>query len=98
MKILINAPFPVKEHLRDLIHEKVQKLTTFYHRIDRIDVYLRREIKDHESGNSLELRVHAPHKEFFAAEKSSDFESALSEAVEKIRVQLLKHKSKLRRF
>ncbi len=98
MKIQMNAPFKVSDHLQALVDEKVGKLETFFERIQSIEVFLKDEENSNQQapkGNTVEIRVQVPGQTLYADYSSDTFEKALAETVEKMRRQLIKHKEKV---
>ena len=94
MKIMIHSPFDTGDYLRDLIDEKVRKLNHFFHPIERVDVYLKNELKDKDAGKIVEMRVHIPGREVFAVEGAPKFEVAVQATFNKMKAQLQKQKSR----
>ncbi len=95
MTIQVNAPFQVSDSLRALIDEKVNKLMTYYERIESAEVFFRDE--DHNThatslANTAEIKLIVPGHILYADETSESFEKSLSAATEKMRKQLIKHK------
>ncbi len=95
MKIHIHAPFEVNSALKELIEKRVQKLTTFYDRIIKADVYLKLEDKKSPDGQIVEINMHLPGKDAFAKEGADSFEKAVAATTNKLERQLKKRKEKL---
>ncbi len=95
MQILIHAPWEVNEYLETVIREKVGKLTTYYDRIERADVYLKMGDATAPEAKLLEIRLAVPKDDLFAKDVGESFEQAVAGAAEKLRRQLLKRKDKL---
>lgn len=101
MTIQVNAPFKVSDNLQALIEEKVEKLGTFFERIQSAEVFLKDEENSNQQdprGNTVELRIHVPGNTLFADFSAETFEKALAETTEKMRRQLIKHKEKISSF
>ena len=94
MKILIHAPFEVNSTLKALIEKKVTKLTTFYDRIIKVDVFLKLDDPKAPDGKVVEMSMHLPGKDAFAKETSDTFEKAIAATVSKLERQLKKRKEK----
>lgn len=92
---MIHAPWQVNEWFEHLVNENIQKLETFYDRIERADVYLKNDENDPERGKTVEIRLAIPHNDLFAAAQADEIEKALTDATAKIRRQLIKRKELL---
>ncbi len=95
MKINIQAPWEVNQYLNNIIHEKVNKLDTYFKGIIHTNVFLK--LGEHKSPNdkTIEIRMSLPGPYIFAESSSDTYEKALVNATEKIRKQLVKRKEKL---
>ncbi len=96
MKIQIHAPFEVKNTLKTLIEKKVNKLSTFYDRIIKVDVFLKLEDAKVHEGKMVEINIDLPGKDAFAKDQSDTFEKALAATTNKLERQLKKRKEKLK--
>jgi putative sigma-54 modulation protein len=85
--------FDADQKLINFIEEKVEKLTQYYDKIIRSDVSLKLEPADREN-KIAEIRLYVPGKELFAKKQCKTFEEATDEAVEALRRQIIKFKSK----
>ncbi len=95
MQIDIQTPDNVTltEHLEQIIHQKVEKLSQIYQHIMGCTVYL------HDNGHGqydkeVEIKVTVKDNTLFAKEKENSFEKALDLTVEAMRKQVQKHKEK----
>ncbi|MGF1533528.1 MAG: ribosome hibernation-promoting factor, HPF/YfiA family [Bernardetiaceae bacterium] len=97
MKLQIHSiHFDAAEHLTDFIQQKVDKLETFFDAIIDGEVFLRLDKGEHARQNKMvEIKLNIPGQTLFAKEIDVSFEAATDEAVESLRRQLRKHKSKL---
>lgn len=97
MYIQVHANFHVSEHLQQLIEEKVNKLATFHDRITGADIFLKAEEKRHEKPleQTVELNIQIPGQVLHTEEHAESYEKSLYGAVDKMRIQLLKHKGQL---
>lgn len=87
--------FDADQKLLDFIQKKASKLETFYDRIIDGEVFLRLD-KDEKNGNKIvEIKINIPGQQLFAKEQSKSFEAATDQAVEALRRQIRKHKSKV---
>jgi len=98
MKLQIHSVhFDADQKLLDFINKKVAKLETFFDRITSGEVYLRLEKGEHSRENkTVEIKLFIPNNNVFAKEKGTSFEAATDEAVEALKKQVSKHKTKLR--
>ena len=88
--------FTADEKLTQHIQKRVEKLETFYPRIQRIEVFLKLENESSSVRDKVvEMRVHVPGNDLYAADTSKSFEASTDEVVEQLRRQLVKHKEKL---
>lgn len=82
------------EDLHSFINKRIEKLTVFYDRIVDGEVYLKVE-NNHKVENKLaEVKIRIPGHELFAKKQCKSFEEAVDMAVEAIRRQLRKQKTK----
>jgi len=96
MKIQIHAPFEVNNVLETLIQKKLNKLTTFYDRIIRADVFLKLEDPRDPKGKIVEINMHLPGKDAFAKVTSDGYEKAIAATANKLERQLKKRKDRLK--
>lgn len=88
--------FDADPKLLEFIQKKLEKLETFYDRITGGEVFLRLDksesskIKD----KILEIKIKVPNAELFVKEKGKSFEEATDLAVEALKIQIKKYKSK----
>jgi len=87
--------FTADQKLIDYTERKIGKLEHFFDHIIDVDVYLKfdsahSQIKE----KSVNLRMRVPGTTLDAEEHSSIFETAIDNAVESLKRQLLKHKDK----
>jgi len=88
--------FDADPKLLEFIQKKLEKLETFYDRITGGEVYLRLDksesskIKD----KILEVKIKVPNGELFVKEKGKSFEEATDLALEALKSQIKKFKSK----
>ena len=95
MKIEIQAPWKVNDKLRTIIHNKVEKFSTYIDSIIHTDVFLKVNEKNSPNDKIAEIRVSLPGPYIFAEGNGDTHEKAVASAAEKIRKQLLKKKEKL---
>ncbi len=91
--------FVADAKLIDFAKKKVDKLSTFHDRIVDIDLYLKftaasSQVKE----KAVEIKVHVPGNTLFTSYKALSFEEAIDFAVETMKRQLKKTKSKEKVF
>lgn len=97
MEITIHSVhFDADQKLKDLVHEKMSKLERFDENIIGLEVFLRDENSDDNTGKTIEAKVFVPGKDLFAKKSSESFEAATDELLEALQRQVKKHKEKLR--
>ena len=98
MQVRINAvQFTIDVKLEEYIKVRLDKLTTYYDKIQEAEVFLRLEnlgaaVKD----KVAEIKLIVPGSILFAKETDKNFEKALDDVVEDLRTQLVKYKDKIR--
>ncbi|MDB3905344.1 ribosome-associated translation inhibitor RaiA [Crocinitomicaceae bacterium] len=86
--------FKADQKLLTFIQERLNKLEQFNDQIVSAEVYLRLD-KDREKENKIaEIKLHVPGKDMFAKKQCKSFEEATNVAVEALRRQIMKEKSK----
>lgn len=98
MKVLIHAPWQVNEWFETLAQQHIEKLGTFYDRIERADIYLKADEGNPEKSKIVEIKLAVPNNDLFAEARADEIEKALDQATEKIRRQLMKRKRQLNKF
>lgn len=76
------------------IEEKLQKLGTFHDRIIKSEVFLRLDKSDVNENKIAEVKLSIPGKELFAKKQCKTFEEATDIAVDALRRQIDKHRTK----
>ena len=86
--------FKADKKLLSFIQERLKKLEQFNDQIVSAEVYLRLD-KDREKENKItEIKLHVPGKDLFAKKQCKSFEEATNVAVEALRRQIMKGKSR----
>ena len=98
MQVKINAVhFTADSKLEAYIEQRLQKLTTFYDKIQGAEVFLKLE---NEGGpvrdKVVEIKLTVPGAILFAKETDRTFEKAADDVAEDLRTQLVKYKDKIR--
>jgi putative sigma-54 modulation protein len=82
--------------LTETINEKVEKLSHYYSKIERADIYLKLDNNDAPiKDKTVEIRLHVPGADLFTSQTSNMFEAALDLATDQIKKQLIKRKEKI---
>lgn len=97
MKLQIHSiHFDADVKLLDFIQKKLDKLDTFFDRIQDGEVYLRLERSDNRRENKVvEVKVNLPGTTLFASEQAETFEAATDEVLESLKQQIKKYKEKV---
>ena len=95
MTININTALSIQDMTRDFIRDKVGKLETYYDRIERADVFIKKGAGSGVEDVSVEIRLAVPGPDLFAEETSDSLEKAVPSVVDKLARQIRKHKDKI---
>lgn len=96
MKIDIQSPgFTVKPELAGYVQEKVEKLSRYCGEIIAGEVALRLENSDTKENKLCEIRLAIPGNDLMAKAQCKTFEEAVSNAVEIIKGQIKRKKTKI---
>jgi putative sigma-54 modulation protein len=98
MKININSVhFKADRKLEDFISSKVEKLGILYDGVIGGNVMLKVDNSDSMENKIAEIRLVIPGYDLYAKKQCKTFEEAADTAVEALRKQLMKHKSKVKK-
>lgn len=87
--------FNADRKLIDFIQQRVDKLQTFYDRMVDGEVFLRINNEGIEN-KTVEIKVSVPGRKLFAKEQARSFEAAADLAIEALRNQLKKFKTRMK--
>lgn len=87
--------FDADKKLLDFVENKLNKLETFYDRIEGINVYLKLEKNDSKENKVVEVKLLVPGHDIFVKEHAKTFEEAIDISLEALKKQLKKIKDKL---
>lgn len=87
--------FTADKKLLNFIHEKVEKLNTFYDGIISSEITLRLDKSSTSENKIAEIKVLGRGHEFFAKKQCASFEEATDLVCEALRSQLTRYKDKL---
>ncbi|HPJ78550.1 MAG TPA: HPF/RaiA family ribosome-associated protein [Prolixibacteraceae bacterium] len=98
MNIKVNSVhFTADQKLIDFVNKKVSKMDTFFEGIIGAEVSLKIDKPEAANNKISEIRIQLPAAEDLFARKQADtFEEATDLAVDAIRIQLTRHKDKVR--
>ncbi|HMR18357.1 MAG TPA: ribosome-associated translation inhibitor RaiA [Sphingobacterium sp.] len=88
--------FDADQKLVDFIKKKTSKLEQYLDNIIEGVCYLRLENVEDEANKVVELKLNIPGNQLFAKAQAKSFEEATDIAVESLRRQINKHKTKTR--
>lgn len=86
--------FDADSKLIDFIKDKMNKLTLMHDQIIKGDVFLRIDKSDNHENKVAEIKLAIPGKELFARKQCKTFEEAADTAVDALRRQIDKHKTR----
>ncbi|WP_256014098.1 ribosome hibernation-promoting factor, HPF/YfiA family [Desertivirga xinjiangensis] len=97
MKISVQSiHFDADKKLLGFIQKKADKLDQFFDQIISAEVYLKLENTEDEGNKITEIKLNIPGVQLFAKEQCKSFEEATDLAIESLRRQVDKHKTKTR--
>jgi ribosome hibernation promoting factor len=97
MKTTINAiKFDADRKLVLFIQNKVKKLSKFFDDILAVEVFLKIENTQDIDNKIVEIKIEIPGNSLFSRKQSKTFEESTVLAIDALKLQLIKHKEKLR--
>lgn len=97
MKISVQSiHFNADKKLLGFIQKRVDKLDQFFDQIISGQVYLKLENTEDEANKVTEIKLSVPGSLFFAKEQCKTFEEATDLAIDSLRKQVDKHKTKIK--
>lgn len=94
MQVLIHKSSELSDPTIAVINEKVNKLETYYDRIERAEVFIKEDDGSAANGHTVEIRLAIPGNDLFATHTDESIERATAEVTEALRRQIRKHKNK----
>ncbi len=88
--------FDADQKLLNFVEEKVDKLTQFYDGIINSDVILRLDKSSDTENKIAEIKVHIAGNDLFAKKQCKSFEEAIDTSLDALRIQVKKHKEKIK--
>jgi putative sigma-54 modulation protein len=89
--------FDADVKLLDFIKSRLEKLGLYYSEIISAEVFLRLDRSQDLENKVAEIKLSIPGSELFAKRQTRSFEESTDLAIEALRRQLSKHKTKLKR-
>lgn len=88
--------FVADKKLIDFVSQKVNKLERFFDNIIDADVYLRADKPQEVANKAVEIRLNVPGADLFVRKQCSTFEEAVDECIDALKIQIKKHKEKVK--
>ncbi len=90
-----SVKFDADQRLVDFVESKMSKLEKFSERIVSSDVIMKVD-KDHDKGNKVvTITLYMPGDDLVAKSRARTFEEAVDDAIEELRIQIIKQKEKM---
>lgn len=86
--------FKADAKLLDFIREKLQKFDRYYSKIINATVYLKVNKSSDKQNKTIEFKLNLPENQLFVEEHDRTFEAATDKALESLKNQLAKIKSR----
>jgi len=97
MKTTINAiKFDADRKLVVFVQDKIKKLSKFYDDILAAEVFLKLENTQETDNKIVEIKIEIPGNNLFSRKQSKAFEESTDLAIDALKLQLIKHKEKMR--
>ena len=88
--------FDADKKLVEFIQERIDKLTHFYDGIITSDVTLRVDKSSDSENKIAEIKVHVAGNDLFVKKQCKSFEEAVDTSIEALKIQVKKHKEKIK--
>jgi len=88
--------FDADKKLTDFIEKKVNKIERYFDNIVDVEVFLRLQNSQELDNKIAEIRIKVPGSDLFAQRQSKTFEEAVDDCVDALKIQIQKHKDKVR--
>jgi len=97
MNIRINTvKFDADKKLLHFVQQKVKKLSRYFDDIIGVEVYLKLENTQDLDNKVVEIKIEIPGNNLFSRKQSKTFEESTDSAVDALKLQIIKHKEKMR--
>lgn len=91
-----SVKFDAAQKLNDFVEKKVGKLERLFDGIIEVEVILKLENSQDLENKVAEIRVKVPNNDLFAERRSKTFEEAVDLTIDALKIQIQKHKEKMR--
>lgn len=88
--------FDADRKLLDFVHQKIEKLNRIDGNFISAEVFLRLDNDEEKENKISEIRLELPGGPLFVRKQSKTFEESMDEAVDAMKIQLVRHKEKKR--
>ncbi len=88
--------FDADKKLLEFIQDRVDKLTHFYDGIITSDVTLRIDKSSDPDNKIAEIKVHIAGNDLFVKKQKKSFEEAIDNGLDALKIQIRKHKEKVK--
>ena len=95
MQVQVHAiHFDADQKLLNFIDQRIQKLAQFHDNIITSEVYLKLDNSDDRHNKVTEIKLSVPRKELFVKKQSKSVEESTDNAIEALRRQIRKYRTK----
>ena len=94
MQITIHQSGDLIESTKQVITDKINKLETYYDRIERADVHIKDGDGNAANGYTVAVRLSVPGPDLVAEHTDPSIKRAIADVAEALRRQIQKHKEK----
>jgi putative sigma-54 modulation protein len=88
--------FKADQKLIDYIEKKIDKLNTFYDGIINSQVFLKVLNNNKPENKEVEIKINVQNQSIFKTQSAQSFQAATDMAVDALKIQIKKYKSKLK--
>ncbi|MES2590231.1 MAG: ribosome-associated translation inhibitor RaiA [Bacteroidota bacterium] len=88
--------FDADKKLVEFIQERIDKLTTYYDGIISSDVTLRIDKASIVDNKTAEIKLHIAGNDLFVKKNCKSFEEAVDTSIDALKIQVKKHKEKIK--
>lgn len=88
--------FDADQKLISFIENKLSKVSQLFDNIVGFEVFLRLENKQVVENKVTEIKIEIPGNDLFASRQAKTFEEATDQCIDALKIQLIRHKDKIR--
>ena len=88
--------FDADKKLLEFVLERVDKLTHLYDGIIKSEVILKIDKSDGLENKIAEIKIHIPGNDLFAKKQCKSFEEAIDTSIDALKIQVKRHKEKIK--